>query len=254
MARLDRAMAENKSYSIILFDPYLPGTDSFMFLDYIKRAPEIAKSMIVMVGSKGNRGDAEPWLKLGVSTFLAKPVNLSELIEAVNTVFGISKKPEDHLKAAKQETSVEEPLLHSAKVQEEPQAQDVKTIRKGYRILIVEDNIVNRKVAYFMLEKKGHEVTAVENGQEALKALENSLFDLILMDVQMPVMDGFEATEAIRKREARTGGHIPIIAMTAHAMKGDRERCLDAGMDDYTSKPLNPSEVFQKIDAAMKNR
>jgi CheY-like chemotaxis protein len=114
--------------------------------------------------------------------------------------------------------------------------------------------MVNRKVAYFMLEKKGHIVTAVENGQEALKALETSLFDLILMDVQMPVMDGFEATEAIRKREARTGGHMPIIAMTAHAMKGDRERCLDSGMDDYTTKPLNPSEVFKKIDAVMRNK
>jgi signal transduction histidine kinase/CheY-like chemotaxis protein len=254
MARLDRATAESNPYSIILFDPYLPGTDSFMFLDYIKRAPDLPKSMIVMVGSKGNRGDAEPWLKLGVSTFVAKPIKLSELIEAMNSVFGISEKPEDPLEAAKQETQVEDTPVHSAQVEEAPQPQETKTVRKGYRILIVEDNMVNRKVAYFMLEKKGHEVTAVENGQEALKALENSLFDLILMDIQMPVMDGFEATEAIRKREASTGGHIPIIAMTAHAMKGDRERCLDSGMDDYTSKPLNPSEVFQKIDAAIKKR
>ncbi|MEE9502409.1 MAG: response regulator, partial [Candidatus Aminicenantaceae bacterium] len=97
-------------------------------------------------------------------------------------------------------------------------------------------------------------VTGVEDGKEALKALENNIFDLILMDVQMPVMDGFEATETIRKKEESTGGHIPIIAMTAHAMKGDRERCLESGMDDYMTKPLNPAEVFQKINDAMKNK
>jgi len=205
-----------------------------MFLDYIKHVPDLPKSMIVMVGSKGSRGDAAPWLKLGVSSFLAKPIKLSELAKAINTILGDPKKPGVQPEASKQ--------------------QDAETHQECYRILIVEDNMVNRKVAYFMLEKKGHEVTGVENGQEALTALENNIFDLILMDVQMPVMDGFKATEAIRKKEETTGEHIPIIAMTAHAMKGDRERCLEAGMDEYTTKPLNPAEVFQKINDAMKSK
>lgn len=239
MAKLDRATSQNNPYSIILFDPYLPGTDSFMFLDYIKHVPNLPKSMIVMVGSRGNRGDADPWLKVGVSTFLAKPVKLSELAKAIKTVVGEPNEPEFQPEITEQTTHAQ---------QEPDEDQDC------YRILIVEDNMVNRKVAYFMLDKKGHDVSAVENGQEALTALENKIFDLILMDIQMPVMDGFEATEAIRKKEETTGEHIPIIAMTAHAMKGDRERCLEMGMDDYISKPLNPVEVFQKIDAAMKDK
>jgi CheY-like chemotaxis protein len=259
MAKLDRANSANSPYSVILFDPYLPGTDSFMFLDYIKHAPGLPKSMIVMVGSRGNRGDAEPWLKLGVSAFLAKPFKLAELAEAINKVYGAQEKTEDPQGAAKQEVPVEDISVSSAQdqeptAQEGPGEQKAEPAQECYRILIVEDNLVNRKVAFFMLEKKGHEVTAVENGQEALNVLENSIFDLILMDIQMPVMDGFKATAAIRKKETSTEEHIPIIAMTAHAMKGDRERCLDAGMDDYTTKPLNPSEVFEKIENAMKNK
>lgn len=245
MAQLDRATSDNSPYSIILFDPYLPGTDSFMFLDYIKHVPNLPKSMIVMVGSKGSRGDAAPWLKLGVSSFLTKPVKLSELADAINTIMGTLKKP-----GVQQETRSE---AQSGVQADATKHQDAEISNECYRILIVEDNMVNRKVAYFMLEKKGHDVTAVKNGQEALTALESNIFDLILMDIQMPVLDGFKATQAIREKEERTGDHIPIIAMTAHAMKGDRERCLDAGMDDYTTKPLNPAEVFQKINAAMKN-
>jgi two-component system sensor histidine kinase/response regulator len=234
MSHLDRATSENNPYSIILFDPYLPGTDSFMFLDYIKHIPDLTKTMIVMVGSRGSRGDADPWLKLGVSSFLAKPIKMSDLAEGINTILGTPKKAEAQPEAPKEQ--------HTEKSQE------------CYRILIVEDNMVNRKVAHFMLEKKGHEVTGVENGKEAITALENNIFDLILMDVQMPVMDGLEATATIRKKEESTDDHIPIIAMTAHAMKGDRERCLEAGMDDYTTKPLNPEELFQKINDAMKNK
>ncbi len=259
MAKLDRARENNNPYAIILFDPYLPGTDSFMFLDYIKHIPDLPKSMVVMVGSKGSRGDAAPWLKLGMSTFLAKPIKLSELAEAIKTIFGAAKMPEDQPEDAIQDTQIRGASDKSTATQYAPvqeglkQKEGVAPARNCYRILIVEDNMVNRKVAYFMLEKKGHEVTAVENGKEALTALENNIFDLILMDIQMPVMDGFKATEAIRQKEAGTGEHLPIIAMTAHAMKGDRERCLEAGMDDYTTKPLNPEEVFQKIDNAMKN-
>jgi CheY-like chemotaxis protein len=173
--------------------------------------------MIVMVGSKGSRGDAAPWLKLGVSSFLTKPVKLSELADAINTIMGTPKKT-----GVQQEAQSE---AQSGVQADATKHQDAEISNERYRILIVEDNMVNRKVAYFMLEKKGHDVTAVENGQEALTALESNIFDLILMDIQMPVLDGFK----------------------------DRERCLDAGMDDYTTKQQNPAEVFQKINAAMKN-
>jgi CheY-like chemotaxis protein len=115
-------------------------------------------------------------------------------------------------------------------------------------LLLAEDNAVNQKLAVRLLGKRGHSVVVARNGKEALDALERKNFDIVLMDVQMPEMDGFEATLAIRAREQETGGRIPIVAMTAHAMKGDRERCLDAGMDGYVSKPLQPTELFEAIE------
>jgi len=231
----DRAKSEGTPFAFTLFDAYLPGQDSFILLDYIKHAPELAKTMIVMVGSRGSRGDASPWLKTGVPVYLSKPIKISELSEAMSKILG-TRTPE------KKTDVVPE------KEKPETRAQTC------YKILVVEDNMVNRKVAHFMLEKQGHDLTAVENGKEALNAMENGIFDLILMDVQMPVMDGFEATAAIRKKEETTGTHIPIIAMTAHAMKGDREKCLEAGMDDYITKPLNPEDVFQRIEEAMQKK
>jgi len=231
----DCAKSEGTPFAFVLFDAYLPGQDSFILLDYIKHAPELAKTMVVMVGARGSRGDASPWLKTGVPTYLSKPIKISELSEAMSKILG-TRTPE-------KETDV---VPEKGKL--ETRAQTC------YKILVVEDNMVNRKVAHFMLEKQGHDLTAVENGKEALNAMENRIFDLILMDVQMPVMDGFEATATIRKKEEATGTHIPIIAMTAHAMKGDREKCLEAGMDDYITKPLNPEEVFQRIEEAMQKK
>ena len=120
--------------------------------------------------------------------------------------------------------------------------------RKRLRILLAEDNIINQKVAVHILNKSGHTVSVANNGQEALQALKKDRYDLILMDVQMPKMGGFETTASIREKEKKTGSHIPIIAMTAHAMKGDRERCLEAGMDDYIAKPLKAEELIKTID------
>jgi CheY-like chemotaxis protein len=231
----DQAKSDGTPYGFVLFDAYLPGQESFMLLSYLKEEPELIKTTIVMVGSRGSRGDASPWLKAGVPTFLAKPIKKPELSEAMNQILGAST-PE-------KESDIPEKVEDS---ETSPQT--------CYKILVVEDNMVNRKVAHFMLEKKGHDISAVENGKEALDAMENNIFDLILMDVQMPVMDGFEATAAIRKKEETTGTHIPIIAMTAHTMKGDREKCLEAGMDEYVTKPLNPEELSQRIKETMQNK
>ena len=123
------------------------------------------------------------------------------------------------------------------------------TRRQPLRVLLVEDNSVNQRVAVRLLEKMGHCVAVAGNGREALAALDVESFDLVLMDVQMPEMDGLEATAAIRQREQTTGAHVPILAMTAHNMKGDRERCLEAGMDGYVAKPIRPHELMEAIEA-----
>jgi two-component system, sensor histidine kinase and response regulator len=124
----------------------------------------------------------------------------------------------------------------------------VRESRGKLRILLAEDNMVNQRLAFRLLEKQGHVIVLANNGQEALDHLLKDSFDLILMDVQMPDVDGLEATREIRKREVSTGKHIPIVAMTAHAMEGDRERCIEAGMDDYISKPIKASMLFEVIE------
>ena len=120
------------------------------------------------------------------------------------------------------------------------------------RILLAEDNVVNQRLAVKVLTKRGYHVVVAENGKKAVAAFESEPFDVVLMDVQMPEMDGFEATAVIREKEKETGGHIPIIAMTAHAMKGDRERCLNAGMDEYVSKPIRPQVLVDAIESVVK--
>jgi CheY-like chemotaxis protein len=122
------------------------------------------------------------------------------------------------------------------------------------RILLAEDNLVNQRLAVRMLEKMGHQVVVAQTGQEALHSLRSEKFDLVLMDVQMPEMDGFAAAREIRRREQGGQEHVPVIAMTAHAMKGDRESCLEAGMDDYLAKPINREELQQVIERAMKSK
>jgi PAS domain S-box-containing protein len=228
---LDDAKERKKHFQIILLDANLPGHDSFIMMDYIKDNPELASSIIMMMNSSSNRVDASPWLKVGISGHLGKPVKPSELKNNILNILGLAPKP-----------------LEPEVPGQEPAA--VPT-RHAYRILIAEDNLVNQRVAIYMLEKQGHQVTGVMNGEEALAAIERENFELILMDVQMPKMDGFQATRLIRAKEAETGLHLPIIAMTAHAMKGDREKCLAVGMDDYIAKPLNVKQLSETIGRVM---
>ena len=179
-----------------------------------------------MLTSVGMKGDSERCKDVGIGGYLVKPVKQSELLDGIMLAM-------DHPVVEKG------PVITRHTIQE---------ARRRLKVLLAEDNAVNQKLAIKILEKRGHLVSVVSNGQEAIDALKEEHFDLILMDVQMPELDGFEATGRIRNRETEEGGHIPIVAMTAHAMKGDRERCLAAGMDDYVSKPIKVSELFAVME------
>jgi two-component system, sensor histidine kinase and response regulator len=228
---LDDAKERKKPFQVILLDANLPGHDSFIIMDYIRDNPELASFTIMMMNSSSNRVDASPWLKVGIPGQLGKPVKPSELKKNILNILGLAPKP-----------------LESVVPGQEPLAAPA---RRAFRILIAEDNLVNQRVAIYMLEKQGHQVIGVMNGEETLAAMERENFELILMDVQMPKMDGFQATRLIRAKEEETGLHIPIIAMTAHAMKGDREKCLAVGMDDYIAKPLNVKQLSETIARVM---
>jgi CheY-like chemotaxis protein len=187
-----------------------------------------------MLASAGLRGDAERCRELGVAAYLSKPVSQSELFEVVFRVLSTpTPRPELAAQIARQTSECESRKL---------------------RVLLAEDNTVNQKLVAGLLEKRGHRLTVTANGREALAALDRETFDLVLMDVQMPEMDGFEATAAIRLCERATGAHLHIIAMTAHAMQGDRERCLAAGMDAYISKPIKSRDLTDRLERFSQTR
>jgi two-component system sensor histidine kinase/response regulator len=220
---LDRANTEVTPFALILLDAQMPGMDGFSVAERIKQDARLAKSVVIMLTSGGFRGDAARCRELGIQAYLTKPIKRSDLLEAIIAVLG-------------SQTGVEaSPLLVTV--------HSLRESRGRLRILLVEDNRVNQVLAVRLLEKRGHEVAVAGNGEEALEALDKQEFDLVLMDVQMPEMDGLQATVAIRKSEMKSGRHIPIIAMTAHAMAGDKERCLKAGMDDYITKPIRPEQL-----------
>ena len=196
----------------------------------------MSAAVIMMLTSAGHPGDAARCQELGVAAYLLKPIRQSELREAIARVLG----------AGEQEGAIPLITRYSPGDALDPMAV--------LRVLVAEDNAVNQRLAARLLEKRGHRVTVTANGREAVEALANQTFDLVLMDVQMPEMDGFEATAVIREREKHNGAHIPIIALTAHAMKGDRERCLTAGMDGYLSKPIRSQELDDILETYLARR
>jgi two-component system sensor histidine kinase/response regulator len=228
LGALDLALANGKPFPLALIDFQMPDLDGFQLAEKIKNRPELGTTMIMMLSSVGHRGDAIRFKELGVASYLTKPVRQSILLEAVLAVLAGSDLPVDHKVLVTRHT--------------------INEARRLLRVLLAEDNPVNRRLVTALLGKRGHTVVSVGNGREAVAAIAGSHFDIVLMDVQMPEMDGLEAAAAVRKAEADTGGHIPIIALTAHAMKGDREACLAAGMDEYLSKPVNATELFSRID------
>jgi CheY-like chemotaxis protein/HPt (histidine-containing phosphotransfer) domain-containing protein len=239
LAALEQARDAGEPFPLVLLDAMMPEMDGFALAERIKRTPGLAGATILMLSSAGLRGDAARCRELGVAAYLTKPIKQSDLWDAIVTALG-TPSPDQ----------ARPPLItrHS-----------LRASRRHFRILLAEDNAVNQKLAVHLLEKWGHTVVVANDGREALEHVGAGLwaspfasgvppFDLVLMDVQMPEMDGFEATAVIREREQETGGRLPIIAMTAHAMQGDRERCLEAGMDGYISKPIQAEELFAALE------
>jgi two-component system sensor histidine kinase/response regulator len=228
VAALESAWDAGKAFAVAVVDAHMPAMDGFALVRRIKQSPRLRGTRIVMMTSAAERGDAARCLELGVAANLTKPVKQSDLLGAMTAALGRAAGPKPRA-----------PRLTDGLLQ--PQ-------RGGIHILLVEDNAVNQVLAARLLAKRGHTVITAQNGREALAALEREPFDLILMDLQMPVMGGLEATAAIRERERGTAKHIPIVAMTAHTLSEDRERCLDAGMDDYIAKPIHSYLLFEVID------
>jgi signal transduction histidine kinase/ligand-binding sensor domain-containing protein/DNA-binding response OmpR family regulator len=215
---------------LVITDAHMPGEDGFDLARQIRQTPQCAGAAIIMLTSASESGDSARCRELGVAAHLAKPVSPCELRRLICRVL-------DH--------NVEEPRAPQPVSGGLPGEERAAASRK---ILLAEDNPVNQMVAARLLERRGHRVTVASNGREAVAAIEREEFDLVLMDVQMPEMDGFEATAAIRKAETGTGRHLPIFALTARAMKGDAERCRLAGMDGYLPKPIRPADLYAIVD------
>jgi two-component system, sensor histidine kinase and response regulator len=225
LTTLKEAVASGEPFALVLLDGHMPGMDGFDLAERIRQVPELVGVTLVMLTSAGRARDVERCRLLEIGAYLMKPVKQSELLATVLT-------------------SLSRPVAVSSAAVPAPPAHPAP---RPLRILLAEDNTVNQRLATRLLEKQGHTVELANNGCEALAALERQSFDLVLMDVQMPEMDGFEATAQIRARETAGGRRLPIIAMTAHAMKGDRERCLESGMDGYVSKPIQASDLNEAI-------
>ena len=228
---LEVAKSTGRPFPLILLDGQMPEMDGFTLAERIKKDPELVGATIMMLTSAGHLGDAARCRELGISAYLVKPIRQGELLQGICDVLNLS--------AQKKAPLVTRHTLGEA--------------RNRARVLLAEENAVNQTLAVHLLEKRGYIVSVAGNGLLAVAAVDKEDFDVVLMDVQMPEMDGFEATTAIREKEKSTGVHIPIIAMTAHALKGDEERCLSVGMDAYISKPIRTNELFATIERLLGN-
>jgi signal transduction histidine kinase/CheY-like chemotaxis protein len=229
---MSAAVQEGRAFDLVLLDANMPGMDGFAVAQAIAGNHTLAGATIMMLTSSGEYGDQSRCSELGIAAYLTKPVYSGDLLAAIERAIGARPAP----------ARAPQPLETSAA----PLAMAPGGTR--VRVLLVEDNVVNQRVAAGLLRRRGHDVAIAQHGGEALEQLERDTFDMVLMDVQMPVLGGIDATIAIRNREKISGGHVRIVAMTAHAMTGDRERCLDAGMDGYLSKPINPQMLFAVVE------
>ena len=231
LAAMDRAASAGTPYRLVLSDVNMPGMDGFDLYDRLRASAVHQSVPVIMLTSAARPGDVARCRELGVAAHLVKPVKQSLLLNAMASALGAS--------------------VAIPRGAEAPVESEAPTRRLA--ILLAEDNAINQKFATRAIEKAGHSVVVANNGREAVDALERASYDLVLMDVHMPEMDGFEATRAIREREraSRPSRRTPIIAMTANAMKGDRERCLEVGMDGYVSKPVRRRTLFAEVDRVL---
>jgi signal transduction histidine kinase/CheY-like chemotaxis protein len=227
LAEMDRVVQTGTPFQLAIVDGMMPQMDGFMLVEEIRQIPSLSETPLIMLSSAGDSLGGQRCRDLGIDQCLIKPVKQSDLLDAIVTVLRAATADE-----LVPQTSLSNRPDHFASL----------------RILLVEDGLVNQKVAVSLLEQRGHIVAVANNGQEALDAFKRESFDVILMDVQMPIMDGFEATGHIRQCEETSGRHIPILAMTAHAMKGDREQCLEAGMDGYIPKPIRANDLYVAVE------
>jgi CheY-like chemotaxis protein len=236
LIELSAAQKAEHAYGLILTDMHMRNMDGFGLVENIKETLEIPTVTIMMLTSGGQKGDAARCGELGMAAYLVKPIRQAELREAIIRVLHARQQPEST------------PMITRYSLRDE------RNPVRSLQILLAEDNHVNQKLAKRLLEKRGHHVVMACNGKEALEALERHSFDVVLMDVQMPEMDGVAATIAIREKEKLTGHHLPVIAMTARVMKGDRERCMEAGMDGYISKPIDVKALDEILDGCAERR
>ncbi|HYK89753.1 MAG TPA: response regulator, partial [Acidobacteriota bacterium] len=235
LSALVRSVSAGRAYPLVVLDAHMPEMDGYSLAERIRQIPELSGTAILMLSSARLKEDAERCARLGIAANLTKPIRQTELRDAIIRVL-------DRMPVGSR---------NPGRIEHHPTLKGPAALQ----ILLVEDNIINQRLMVRLLEKHGDHAVIASNGKEALELLGKNHFDLVLMDVQMPEMNGFEATAAIRERERSAGGHVPIIAMTAHAMQGDQERCLRAGMDGYVSKPVQIPKLLSVIDQVLqKNR
>jgi signal transduction histidine kinase/CheY-like chemotaxis protein len=225
LAAMRNAAAVGRPFRLVLLDMMMPDMDGFTVAEQMARSTDLGGPALIMLSSAHRDETARRAKATGIARFLLKPVRQSELLETIYAVLGITA--EEEVPPSDEEVTAKQTVL---------------------RVLVAEDNPVNQRLALRLLERRGHMVKIVSDGNQAVEAVERDSFDVVLMDVQMPGVDGFQATAMIREREKEAGGHIPIIAMTAHAMRGDRERCLAAGMDGYIAKPLRADDFYAVVE------
>ncbi|MGI9239253.1 MAG: response regulator, partial [Verrucomicrobiales bacterium] len=227
LAVMEEACSENRRFQLVLLDYMMPEVDGLELAKQIGHRPEFGRPRLILLSSAGRPSTGVDTESLDVSRFLNKPVKQSDLLDSITDAMGIATRDRGAARSA--------PALF-------------RSDQPSMEVLLAEDGRVNQIVAMNLLEGRGHRVTLAADGREAVEVFSSKPFDAILMDIQMPELNGFEATRAIRKIEAERGGHVPIIAMTANAMKGDRENCLASGMDDYIAKPVHSEELFRILE------
>jgi CheY-like chemotaxis protein len=237
LAALRGAFASGRPYGIAIIDSGLQDDDTESVGRRIQSDPQLKDTVLIAIAAVGKRGDARRFSEAGFAAYLVRPIHTATLMEALATAWGSKLQ------------GVAAPLItrHTLAEARASQAPARVSGSEGVHVLIAEDNLLNQKLALKMMEKLGCRADLAGNGREALRMIERGRYDLVFMDCQMPDMDGYEASAIIRRREKESGGHLPIIAMTAHAMTGDRDKCMEAGMDDYISKPIRREEILQAI-------